>query len=605
MVRATKLTDQFGKPVKVCHVVCVPLLANPRTASIIDQRLLVVGQLRNATLGSALARADAMRSAPAWKAARSLEGKVRAKAYRDLYKAYGVRENDIRSLAFGHWQASGWMGEVVDARTANAVGAEVAVSVKNWLLGHTARPGFSASREREVVWAANADRGLMLKAPDERRALGWRLVWGNQRTPRKALDNLPLDLRRVSRPRREFLAGAQVLKTGIKREVVRGRARYFALICIKGHPYRHPDYLRAVLDAEDVLGCDLGPSRVALVGEHRGATWWLCDPQHIEARKAGAARERRRRRAVARSRRANNPHAHRRNGRSMKGVRQPLRSKRARERQRALTDEQRRNTIHRKQDRSRLVKHIAMQAIAVGIEDHGVKGWMRSLRNIAKRMGLTAPGALVVQLAWELAVVGGELVKLPTRRLAASQRCVCGARRKKLLSERTHRCADCGLVCDRDLLSGLLLRDALINGWTHTTTTSSSSGNAPASAGQAAPSDAAREAKGRAEALCAPSPRAAFPVPHPWETNGHRATGETSAVVGSDGSESGSGPGAPRSPDPANPRARERSTAQTPRSRRSARRATAGPTSPQAGRARAGRRHVATSSRSPQLSPPG
>ncbi|HVB09626.1 MAG TPA: zinc ribbon domain-containing protein, partial [Bacillota bacterium] len=44
----------------------------------------------------------------------------------------------------------------------------------------------------------------------------------------------------------------------------------------------------------------------------------------------------------------------------------------------------------------------------------------------------------------------------PTRSTRLSQTCVCGAVRRKMLSERVHRCPSCGLVMDRDLLAAYL-----------------------------------------------------------------------------------------------------------------------------------------------------
>lgn len=48
------------------------------------------------------------------------------------------------------------------------------------------------------------------------------------------------------------------------------------------------------------------------------------------------------------------------------------------------------------------------------------------------------------------------VLRAGTRRTALSQHCLCGARVDKTLADRVHQCLECGLVCDRDLLSAAL-----------------------------------------------------------------------------------------------------------------------------------------------------
>ena len=47
-------------------------------------------------------------------------------------------------------------------------------------------------------------------------------------------------------------------------------------------------------------------------------------------------------------------------------------------------------------------------------------------------------------------------MRVSTSRTALSQRCICGARVPKALSQRTHSCPACGLTGDRDLVSAAL-----------------------------------------------------------------------------------------------------------------------------------------------------
>jgi hypothetical protein len=433
-----------------CHVVELPLEVNARQAMILRQRLRVVGMLRNALVQEARERVQAMRADERWAACRRIaDKKERGKAYDALWAEFGLTTMGFRKLAHAHWKASKWMPDVIDARTAMATGDEVLVAHKNWVFGHTEMPHFKPSAERAVGFGQVGDRGLCLRRGQ--------LVWNTQ-CARKELV-IPLDLSCWPQKRREHFTSRRVLRVGIKREIVRGTERFFALVCLEGFPYRDADYLARASDATDLLGLDMGPSYAHLVGEQASESALLCAEDVLASRKAEARRERNQKRALDRSRRAANPHAFRKDGRAVKGVRQHKQSKRGARITQRLTETQRTAAIHRREDRADLVKRIALVAHDASTEDHGVKWWQQTF--YGKRMGLTAPGMFLDALERELELTGGgKLHRLPTRELAASQHCLCGHRQKKSLKEQTHRCDRCGLVCDRNLLSAFLLREA-------------------------------------------------------------------------------------------------------------------------------------------------
>src|SRR5260370_16369894 len=79
------------KPTRVTSTIVLPLHYNRRDAAILDQRFAATGRLRNATLGTLLERADAMRADPGWVEARTLSpGGVRSARYPELRKPHGV-----------------------------------------------------------------------------------------------------------------------------------------------------------------------------------------------------------------------------------------------------------------------------------------------------------------------------------------------------------------------------------------------------------------------------------------------------------------------------------------------------------------------------------
>ena len=61
-------------------------------------------------------------------------------------------------------------------------------------------------------------------------------------------------------------------------------------------------------------------------------------------------------------------------------------------------------------------------------------------------------GMLLSAIEYKVAEAGGVFLKAPTTKLKPSQRCSkCGHVQKKTLSERIHKCSQCGYSTDRDI----------------------------------------------------------------------------------------------------------------------------------------------------------
>jgi putative transposase len=82
--------------------------------------------------------------------------------------------------------------------------------------------------------------------------------------------------------------------------------------------------------------------------------------------------------------------------------------------------------------------------------------------NVRQKAGLnkgildSAPSAFLEKVRYKAEEAGIVYVEVPTRQVKPSQTCpACGKQRKKLLSERTHRC-DCGCVIPRDQAAALV-----------------------------------------------------------------------------------------------------------------------------------------------------
>jgi hypothetical protein len=108
--------------------------------------------------------------------------------------------------------------------------------------------------------------------------------------------------------------------------------------------------------------------------------------------------------------------------------------------------------------RERAAEIVSAHGANLVTEDVDVSMWARLW---GRGIAAFSPGMLrdaVCAEATAVARISGDsgILRAGTRHTALSQHCLCGARVAKTLADRVHRCPECGLVCDRDLLSGAL-----------------------------------------------------------------------------------------------------------------------------------------------------
>lgn len=449
------------------HTVRVRLVVRPHQARGIDQRLFALGQLRNATMRETRAHAEAMVADPRWREhARIVDGKKRAAAYSALRFEYAVGEKFTRELACAHWNASGWMRDLLDRRAANALGGEVWQSVESWLYAGFGRPRTSHPAGRDMAWGNDLNGGLTLK--DAQKLADWRLVWSTQainrsrgRLGRKKL-SLALDWSCQNASRRAYIQAnlGALRRVGIRRKMVRGEARYWAHLCLDCAPYRSDDYLRRLNErpADEVLGLDMGPTEQAWVRESSSGVIRL-GQQAISRAEEMAARERRIQRALDRSRRASNPDCYGDNGRVISGTRPRKLSSRGRRFAAEYAEAKRKSAAQRRAATIAQAQDVSLLAPVVRVEDSGLRAWQRTY---GKRMMLTHPGLFLARLGHEQRLTDGRVERLPLRS-AFSQHCVCGTKVKKPRSQDWHECQnpECalhGIRLNRHLFSAWLMR---------------------------------------------------------------------------------------------------------------------------------------------------
>ncbi|MGI5516696.1 zinc ribbon domain-containing protein [Streptomyces sp. CA-106131] len=87
------------------------------------------------------------------------------------------------------------------------------------------------------------------------------------------------------------------------------------------------------------------------------------------------------------------------------------------------------------------------------VEDCDIRTWYRRW---GKALQATTPGRLITAIARECEKSGGRMLRASTFTTKLSQTCFCGERVAKTLAHRIHHCISCGLVGDRDMVSAAL-----------------------------------------------------------------------------------------------------------------------------------------------------
>ncbi|WP_234542368.1 transposase [Streptomyces shenzhenensis] len=102
----------------------------------------------------------------------------------------------------------------------------------------------------------------------------------------------------------------------------------------------------------------------------------------------------------------------------------------------------------------------AAHGVNLTVEDCDIRTWFRLW---GKTLQSTTPGRLIAALGRECEKSGGRLLRASTFTTALSQRCLCGERVTKTLAERVHHCPACGLTADRDLVSAALCAHTVLS----------------------------------------------------------------------------------------------------------------------------------------------
>ena len=277
----------MGKTTTPSFVTELPLITTPTDEKRLLARLEAARQVYNACLGESLNRLDLLRQSKEYQTARRMprgqknspKARSRTKAFRQANKAVGFHEYDLHSYAaqFNHC----WIGEHLDINTIQKLATRAFKAVQQYSFGKLGRPRFKGWNQMDTIEGKSNASGIRWREP--------RVEW------------LGLELGTIIDQDDPVIAhglNSRIKFVRIVRRKIRGRNRFYAQLVCEGRPFQKP---KNKIGEGDV-GLDLGPSTIAVVGQHEAFLERFCDelksiPKEI----------RRQQRHLDRQRRANNP----------------------------------------------------------------------------------------------------------------------------------------------------------------------------------------------------------------------------------------------------------------------------------------------------------
>ena len=434
----------------------IPLITSGSDEHVLLARLEVGRQMYNACLGEGVRRVNLVKQSKLYRFAKSLPKTVkdtktgqskpnpeRSKAFAEAWKLYDF--SDYSMQAFAGKIRQSWLGGHLDADTAQKLGTRAFKTTRNLLLGRAKRVRFKGQNQMDSL------EGKSVRSP---------MKWQDETFAWKGLALKPL----IDEHDPVILHGlnSPVKYVRLVRRKINGRNRFYVQLINKGEPFVKPKHENA---PDATVGLDIGPSTIAAVGGDSAYLETFC--AELNDRSNEVARLQRQ---MSRRIRAGNPncfepdrcdlpkpgqkHGKRKQGKAIKGKRQTVRSNRYRKVQARRAKLERQLAAHRKSLHGKLAHETVAMGRNIKTEKLSYKAFQRRFgRSVGKR----APGGFVARLKQIAENAGGSVQEFPTRETKLSQRCVCGRLKKKMLSERIHRC-ECGVIHQRDLWSAFLAR---------------------------------------------------------------------------------------------------------------------------------------------------
>ena len=347
-----------------------------------------------------------------------------------------------------------WVREHVGAQETQRLGTRAFDAVNRWSLRLGGKPRFK-----------NASRGLRsLECSDKYGDIqpvldNGHLVavrWSKMVIPVEPLSKHPTSRHdrevAVERGRLESLiASGGLIQTRIVRNMIRGRPSLRAQFVVDGRPpIRHET-------GTGTISADVGPSIMSVVVAD---AYGNPVPEAIghrvlaESIKDIQAELRRLQRHLDRQHRAGSPQCFDEMGQHKKTCAWwKNRTKAAQQTLVQIAELYRCIAVTRTTLHGQLVNELLAYGVNVRTEALNYATWQKMYPHSVRDRAVGEAMALLFHKAEN---AGGKAYRYATRTTALSQTCVCGHREKKPLSQRFHRCSNCGREAQRDLFSAFL-----------------------------------------------------------------------------------------------------------------------------------------------------
>lgn len=405
-------------------------------------------RLHNAVLGDGLKALALIRESKAWATAKAMpkgEPKSDARAARNAaFKAcnvhFGFTEYALHAVATGHKNAAGF-SDRLGAHETQKIASRVFASLQEYAFGKRGRPRFKGR-----IRPLHSMEGKSNAAGPRWYADTATVSWGK---------GFVMPVAMPTKGKDPYLHACLQAKTKYCRIVWRmegSKRRWFVQLVQDGvAPAKYE-----LLSSGQVVGLDIGPSTVAIVGDDAVALERLA-PSVDQPWKQMRVLQR----AQERSRRAMNPGNYAEDGTIKHGPKRWAKSGHYERRQHKLADMERCLAGARARDHGELANKILGLGTLVQIEKLSYKGFQKNFGRSAK---VRACGMFVSLLTRKAESAGGKVVELNTWTLKMSQydhiTQVCT---KKPLSQRWHTLGKSNTLVQRDCYSAFLAKNIIEN----------------------------------------------------------------------------------------------------------------------------------------------
>ena len=410
-------------------------------------------RLYNAVLGKLRSRLRRVKASKAWAEARLLPkgSKERSLAFRSILEAEELTEYGAYDLATAIAKGSSdfklWLGSHVIQK----IGKRAFQAIERLMHGKAKRVRFKCRSDHFSFEGQNNATFLRFLFDDGGKPF---VRLGKLNYPVRFDRDNPYDLHALS---------ARVKYVRIIQRRVKKKLRVYAQLVLEGLPFedlakkakhedclklRFGDRLQKKVDKawDDVVSIDYGPSKIAVATARVAYEVNLRKPFEKLSQKSTASQ-----RAMSRSLRLSNPEAFKEGGKLKKGVK--LKPTKNYGKLKLIHEEEERKVREaRKSFQGNLSNEILCLGKTIKIENISYRAMQK---NFGKSIGKAAPASLKGILSRKASTLGGSEELINTFDTKLSQTCICGAVKKKLLSERMHRCP-CGFTMQRDELSARL-----------------------------------------------------------------------------------------------------------------------------------------------------